>query len=124
MGYYAQYIKYNIKTRPHAVGLMPISARSTLQDIIIVAQEKMIDEDSCVIQIKESIDALQEAYEEEKELSMSVFNVPNELLAENPEAYIPQIVSIGPYHHWRFELYNMERHKLTTICIFKKRMKE
>ena len=53
-----------------------------------------------------------------------MFNVPNELLAKNPEAYIPQIVSIGPYHHWRFELYNMERQKLTTTCIFQKIMKE
>ena len=89
----------------------------------IAAQEKLIDEDSWVIQIKESLDALQEADDEEKELSMSVFNVPKELLADKPEAYIPQMVSIGPFHHWRSELYEMERHKLATACRFQKRKK-
>eukprot|EP01018_Ginkgo_biloba_P030079 Gb_36957 [translate_table: standard] len=64
------------------------------------------DEKLWVIQIKESME------EEEKELSISVFNVPKELQAAKPEAYIPQAVSIGPYHHWRSELYEMERYKL------------
>lgn len=60
-----------------------------------------IDEDSWVIQIKESLDALQEEEEENvKGFCVSVFNVPKELLADRPEAYIPQMVSIGPSHHY------------------------
>jgi hypothetical protein len=51
-----------------------------------------------------------------------VFNVPKELLALKPEAYIPQSVSIGPYHHWRSELYDMERYKLAAARRFQKRI--
>jgi hypothetical protein len=51
-----------------------------------------------------------------------VFNVPKELLALKPEAYIPQSVSIGPYHHKRSELYEMERYKLAAVDRFLKRM--
>ena len=78
-----------------------------------------MDEDRWVIQMKESLDVLQEGDEEnDKELCVSVFDVPKELFAEKPEAYIPQSISIGPYHHWRSELYLMERYKLTAACRF------
>jgi len=79
-----------------------------------------IDENGWVIQIKETLDILQG--EEEDEFCASVFNVPKELLALKPEAYIPQSVSIGPYHHKRSELYEMERYKLAAVNRFLKRM--
>eukprot|EP01018_Ginkgo_biloba_P015718 Gb_20970 [translate_table: standard] len=74
------------------------------------------DESRWIIQIKRRIE------EEEKELSISIFNVPKELLATKPEAYIPQAVSIGPYHHWRSELYEMERYKLAAARRAQKRI--
>lgn len=80
-----------------------------------------IDENGWVIQIKGSFD-VQEEEEEVKELCMSVFNVPKELLAVKPEAYTPQSISIGPYHHWRSELYEMERYKLAAARRFQKRI--
>lgn len=79
-----------------------------------------IDENGWVIQIKGSFDVQEE--EEMKELCMSVFNVPKELLAVKPEAYTPQSISIGPYHHWRSELYDMERYKLAAARRFQKRI--
>lgn len=87
-----------------------------------VIQKMQIDEDSWLIQISESLDALQEEDEENvKELCVSIFNVPKELMAEKPEAYIPQIVSIGPCHHWRTELHDMDHYKLSSACRFQKR---
>lgn len=83
--------------------------------------ELKIDENGWVIQIKESLD-LQQEEEELNELCMSVFNVPKELLAVKPEAYTPQCISIGPYHHWRSELYDMERYKLAAARRFQKRI--
>jgi len=81
-----------------------------------------IDENGWVIQIKESLDILQQDKEEEEEFCMSIFNVPKELLAQMPEAYTPQSVSIGPHHHWRSELYDMERYKLASARRFQKRI--
>eukprot|EP00253_Pinus_taeda_P005237 PITA_05237 len=52
-----------------------------------------IDKDSWVIQIKESLDALQEEEENVKGFCVSVFNVPKELLVDKPEAHIPQMIS-------------------------------
>lgn len=83
--------------------------------------ELKIDENGWVIQIKGSLD-LQQEEEEVKESCMSVFNVPKELLAVKPEAYTPQSISIGPYHHWRSELYDMERYKLAAARRFQKRI--
>lgn len=78
-----------------------------------------IDENGWVLHIKGSLD-LQLEEEEVKELAVSVFNVPKELLAVKPEAYTPQSISIGPYHHWRSELYDMERYKLAAARRFQK----
>jgi hypothetical protein len=78
-----------------------------------------IDENGWIIGIKECLEVQEE---EKKELCVSVFNVPKELLAVKPEAYIPQCISIGPYHHWRSELYNMERYKLAAARRFQKRI--
>ncbi|XP_057837102.1 putative UPF0481 protein At3g02645 [Cryptomeria japonica] len=58
--------------------------------------------------------------EEENDICVSVFSVPNELLAVKPEAYIPQCVSIGPYHHWRSQLFEMDRYKVATAPRFEK----
>ncbi|KAK1294557.1 putative UPF0481 protein [Acorus calamus] len=43
---------------------------------------------------------------------VSIYAVPKPLMATKPEAYIPQQVSIGPYHQHQLELYEMERYKL------------
>ncbi|KAM7474209.1 hypothetical protein LguiB_021452 [Lonicera macranthoides] len=47
---------------------------------------------------------------------VSVFNVPKSLSgAKMPDAYLPQVIGLGPYHHLRPELYQMERYKIATI---------
>ncbi|GLJ52880.1 hypothetical protein SUGI_1126420 [Cryptomeria japonica] len=40
-----------------------------------------------------------------------IFTIPEPLRIERPEAYLPQVASLGPYHHLRLELYEAERYK-------------
>eukprot|EP01018_Ginkgo_biloba_P015793 Gb_20047 [translate_table: standard] len=79
-----------------------------------------MDLNKWVIQIRERLDI--EEVEEEEKVSASIFNVPKQYGAIKPEAFIPQVVSIGPYHHWRSELYEMERYKLTAARRIQKRL--
>lgn len=70
-----------------------------------------VDELQWVIQIRESIE---QETGEPINVSVSVFSVPNSLVLSKPEAYIPQLFAVGPYHHWDPHLYEMERYKLAT----------
>ncbi|XP_072953684.1 putative UPF0481 protein At3g02645 [Typha angustifolia] len=69
----------------------------------------LFDELRWVIQIRHS---LEEEVEDDNGIPVSVFNVPKALQATKPDAYVPQFIALGPYHHWRAELYEMERYKL------------
>ncbi|XP_009615475.1 putative UPF0481 protein At3g02645 [Nicotiana tabacum] len=44
-----------------------------------------------------------------------VLQVPKTLSDQKPEAYTPQLIGMGPYHHLRPDLYQMERYKLAAI---------
>ncbi|KAK9280004.1 hypothetical protein L1049_013688 [Liquidambar formosana] len=44
-----------------------------------------------------------------------IFQVPKTVSAVKPEAYAPQLIALGPYHHFRPDLYVMERHKLAAV---------
>ncbi|KAF5945913.1 hypothetical protein HYC85_016141 [Camellia sinensis] len=46
------------------------------------------------------------------DLPVSIFRVPTTIYAFKPEAYVPQLIGLGRYHHFRYELYEMERYKL------------
>ncbi|CAN6449955.1 unnamed protein product [Victoria cruziana] len=68
------------------------------------------NEDKWIIRIKEVIEM--EDDDPESERPVSIFNVKAQLLAIKPEAYIPQEISIGPYHFRSPELHEMEQFKL------------
>ncbi|MCD9558661.1 hypothetical protein HAX54_016189 [Datura stramonium] len=67
------------------------------------------DESQWIIEIRRTLD---EEVEEFSEVPVCIFNVPKSLMVTDPDSYLPQQVSLGPYHHWRPELYEMERYKL------------
>lgn len=46
---------------------------------------------------------------------VSVFEIPHAVSDQKPEAYSPQLIALGPYHHLRPELYQMERYKLSAV---------
>ncbi|KAG1327813.1 putative UPF0481 protein [Cocos nucifera] len=52
--------------------------------------------------------------EEDRRIPVSIFDVPKSLLSTNPEAYVPQLFAVGPYHKGRPELYDMERYKIAS----------
>ncbi|KAK9049128.1 hypothetical protein SSX86_031906 [Deinandra increscens subsp. villosa] len=41
-----------------------------------------------------------------------VFNIPNTISIFKPEAYIPHMIALGPYHHMVPHLYHMQRYKI------------
>ncbi|XP_038988017.1 putative UPF0481 protein At3g02645 [Phoenix dactylifera] len=71
----------------------------------------LFDERRWVTQI---CSTLEEEVEEGVQIPVSVFSVPKTLLSIKPEAYIPELFALGPYHHWHPQLYEMERYKLAT----------
>ncbi|KAE8779610.1 putative UPF0481 protein [Hordeum vulgare] len=56
--------------------------------------------------------SLRRSKEDGDGIPVSVFDVPKQLQVHKPEAYAPQFIALGPYHHWRPELYEMEGYKI------------
>ncbi|KAM0060217.1 hypothetical protein Hdeb2414_s0004g00121761 [Helianthus debilis subsp. tardiflorus] len=67
-----------------------------------------IDEDEWVENMRKSI--VEHDDEMIGKIPVCIFTVPQVLLATNPESYIPQQVALGPFHHWRPEVYDMQRY--------------
>ncbi|XP_057794975.1 putative UPF0481 protein At3g02645 [Salvia miltiorrhiza] len=72
-------------------------------------QRPHYDETQWVKRIQQTLD---DEVDEETEIPVTIFAVPKALMVSDPELYIPQQVAIGPYHHLRAELYDMERYKV------------
>nr|XP_043629718.1 putative UPF0481 protein At3g02645 [Erigeron canadensis] len=51
-------------------------------------------------------------------IPVSVFNVPKSISRFKPEAYVPQAIALGPYHHFETHLYQMERYKVAIVKAF------
>uniref|UniRef100_A0A0D9WMI5 Uncharacterized protein n=1 Tax=Leersia perrieri TaxID=77586 RepID=A0A0D9WMI5_9ORYZ len=84
----------------------------------------VFDEVRWVVQIRRSLqdDGGEDGDDDDDNgIPVSVFNVPRQLQVHKPEAYVPQFIALGPYHHWRPELYEMERYKLAAARRAQKR---
>ncbi|KAJ7970108.1 Plant protein of unknown function (DUF247) [Quillaja saponaria] len=68
------------------------------------------DENHWIVHINKIFTELEDDTEK---LPVCVFHVPKSLSSSKPEDYVPQLIALGPYHHFRSELYPMERFKLT-----------
>ncbi|TVU42956.1 hypothetical protein EJB05_09383, partial [Eragrostis curvula] len=67
------------------------------------------DEDRWLSRVRQS---LEREAAEALGAAVKVFDVPRVLRATKPDAYLPQHFALGPYHHHRPELRDMERYKL------------
>ncbi|GAB2223922.1 hypothetical protein Droror1_Dr00004667 [Drosera rotundifolia] len=80
--------------------------------IVQVRSDSVPHESEWIISIREK---LEQARKNEASFSwekLSIYRVPRSLRdPANPKAYIPQVVSLGPYHHGRISLQEMEEHK-------------
>ncbi|KAL1551345.1 putative UPF0481 protein [Salvia divinorum] len=72
-------------------------------------QRPPFDESLWVKRIQQSID---DDLDEDSKIPVTIFAIPKILMATDPDSYIPQQVAIGPYHHLRAELYDMEQYKV------------
>ncbi|GMP40901.1 hypothetical protein CsSME_00011183 [Camellia sinensis var. sinensis] len=70
--------------------------------------------------INEIKNIIKEEVKVDIEVVVSIFRVPATLSAIKPEAYMPQLIGLGPYHHFRSELYEMERCKLVAASQLQK----
>uniref|UniRef100_A0A0D3GDG1 Uncharacterized protein n=1 Tax=Oryza barthii TaxID=65489 RepID=A0A0D3GDG1_9ORYZ len=84
----------------------------------------VFDELRWVIQIRRSLQEDGGDDDDDNGIPVSVFNVPKQLQAHKPEAYVPQFIALGPYHHWRPELYEMERYKLAAARRAQRHLRE
>ncbi|KAL3633102.1 hypothetical protein CASFOL_026086 [Castilleja foliolosa] len=82
---------------------------SFFQPNMLTSLSSNFDEHQWVHHIRKTLD---DELEEETEIPITIFSVPKALMLSNPDSYIPQQVAIGPYHHFRAEVYDMERYKV------------
>ncbi|OMP11791.1 hypothetical protein CCACVL1_00259 [Corchorus capsularis] len=67
----------------------------------------------CESEWKEEIKAVMKNSQQAKEVVVvSVFEVSEALRSVKPEAYTPQLLAFGPYHHFKPKLYQMQRFKV------------
>nr|AAT81750.1 hypothetical protein [Oryza sativa Japonica Group] len=83
---------------------------NTIQQLMGICPNLQFDEAQWIIRIKRILDEEIEVHDSQP---ISIFDVPKPLLCTKPEAYTPQLVALGPYHHCREELRDMEMYKLS-----------
>ncbi|VAI11780.1 unnamed protein product [Triticum turgidum subsp. durum] len=77
---------------------------------MVTCSDLPFDETQWIIRIRR---ILEEEIELGDDQPVSIFDVLKPLLCTKPEAYVPQLVALGPYHHCRQGLRDMEMYKLS-----------
>ncbi|KAL8497200.1 hypothetical protein ACS0TY_020763 [Phlomoides rotata] len=79
-----------------------------------------LDEQRWIAHIRRLLD--DEDLDQDSDTPISIFVVPRTLLLTSLESYVPQVVALGPYHHCRSELQEMERYKLSAAKRFQRHL--
>ncbi|KDP23229.1 hypothetical protein JCGZ_23062 [Jatropha curcas] len=74
-----------------------------------------------VIEVNEKLENIDKSMEEERWKKRSIYKIPACVTDLNKNAYRPQAVSFGPYHHGEAHLKPMEEHKQRALLHFLKR---
>ncbi|XP_073038748.1 UPF0481 protein At3g47200-like [Primulina eburnea] len=77
-----------------------------------------------VVNIKEKLDQAQKDDAASSWAKLCIYRIPNCLRDGDDKAYIPQIVSLGPYHHGKKRLRNMDQHKWRAVYRILHRMNQ
>ncbi|KAH7520232.1 putative UPF0481 protein At3g02645 [Ziziphus jujuba] len=72
-------------------------------------------ESDWVISIKEKLDQASQDDAARSWAKLSIYRIPHYLREGDDKAYVPQIVSLGPYHHGKRRLRQMDRHKWRSL---------
>ncbi|KAL5819676.1 hypothetical protein ACOSQ4_023518 [Xanthoceras sorbifolium] len=72
-------------------------------------------ESEWVISIKEKLGQASQDDAESSWAKLSIYKVPQHLREGDDKAYVPQMVSLGPYHHGKKRLRQMDRHKWRSL---------
>ncbi|KAK4488870.1 hypothetical protein RD792_004660 [Penstemon davidsonii] len=91
---------------------------SFFQQNMLTSLSSNFDEGQWIEQIRQTLD---EEIDDETETPVTIFAIPKTLMLNDPNSFIPHQVAIGPYHHLRLELYDMERYKISAA---KRNLKE
>ncbi|KAK9076756.1 hypothetical protein SSX86_005090 [Deinandra increscens subsp. villosa] len=85
-----------------SISSLPFSSSSSIQD----PQQYWVNRISKTFQTHLLVDT---------DLPICIFHVPETLITENRESYLPQCIGLGPLHHFHTDLYStQEQLKLTT----------
>lgn len=76
-----------------------------------------------LIEIKNKLDKVTDKSKEQQWEKQSIYKVPASVADLNKNAYKPQLVSFGPYHHGEAHLREMEDHKERALIYFLQRSK-
>ncbi|CBI21372.3 unnamed protein product, partial [Vitis vinifera] len=79
------------------------------------AEETNPSDSEWVISIKEKLEQAHQDDAADSWAKLCIYRLPHYLREGDDKAYIPQIVSLGPYHHGRRRLRNMDRHKWRSL---------
>ncbi|KAK3412076.1 hypothetical protein EUGRSUZ_I00854 [Eucalyptus grandis] len=74
--------------------------------------EPRVSSSECVVSMEKQLEQHHRDDGEASWAKLSIYRIPNYLKNGNKKAYVPQIVSLGPYHHGKDHLPHMDQHKL------------
>ncbi|KAF3439004.1 hypothetical protein FNV43_RR17279 [Rhamnella rubrinervis] len=78
-------------------------------------------ESDWVVTIREKLDHARQDDALSSWSKLCIYRIPHYLREGDDKAYVPQIVSLGPYHHGKKRLRQMDRHKWRSLHRFLKR---